>query len=98
MIGKKIKLWIAETYPSAVRYKPKSFKIMNDYNIPVYLIRVQHTEVSHDTERFGFYKTKEDAEKDARKLKGYKVSVERSWSRVPFEELVSSCKTRYPNI
>lgn len=71
---------------------------MCDYNIPVYSIRVQHTKVSYDTERFGFYKTKEDAEKDAKKLKGYKVSVERSYSRVPFEELVSSCKTRYPNL
>lgn len=71
---------------------------MCDYNIPVYSIRVQHTKVSYDTERFGYYKTKEDAEEDAKKLKGYKVSVERSYSRVPFEELVSSCKTRYPNL
>lgn len=72
----------------------------NDYNIPVYGIRVQHTKIPHDTERFGFYKTKEEAERVCEKLCGryYKVNVERSFSRVPFEELIASVHTRYPNI
>ena len=71
---------------------------MCDYNIPVFMIRLQRSEKDTDVERFGFYETKEETENVARKLHGYKVSVERYFSRVPFKELVNSCMTRYPNL
>jgi len=71
---------------------------MCDYNIPVFMIRVQKSEVSHDTERFGYYETKEEAETVARKLHGYKISVERMFSNRPFKEMVAACFCRYPNL
>lgn len=71
---------------------------MCDYNIPVFVIRLQRSEKETDVERFWYYQTKEDAEATANLLHGYKVSVERHWSRVPYNELIASCKTRYPNV
>ena len=71
---------------------------MCDYTIPVFMIRLQRSAKETDVERFWYYRTKEDAEEVAKKLHGYKVSVERQWSRVPYDELITSCKTRYPNI
>lgn len=71
---------------------------MCDYNIPVFVIRRQKSEKETDCERFWYYETKEEAEDVAKKLSGYKVSVERHFSRVPFKELVESCRTRYPNL
>lgn len=71
---------------------------MNDYNIPVFMIRLQRSEKETDCERFWYYETKEEAESVAKKLNGYKVSVERLWSNVPFDELVKGNRTRYPNL
>ena len=71
---------------------------MCDYNIPVFMIRLQRLEKCTDVERFWYYETKEEAENVARKLHGYKVSVERHFSRVPFKELIRDCRTRYPNL
>ena len=70
---------------------------MCDYNIPVFMIRLQRSEKCTDVERFWYYETKEEAENVARKLHGYKVSVERYFSRVPFKELIRDYRTRYPN-
>ena len=71
---------------------------MCDYNIPVFAIRRKKKKKETDCERFWYYKTKEEAEDVAKKLSGYKVSVERWWSNVPFDELVKGNRTRYPNL
>lgn len=71
---------------------------MCDYTIPVFVIRLQRSKKETDVERFWYYRTKEDAEAAAKQLHGYKVSVERHWSRVPYDDLITSNKTRYPNI
>ena len=65
----------------------------------VYVIRLQRTWISTDVERFWYYETREDAEKDANKLHGYKVSIEKHYARLPFNELIKDkrVKTRYPN-
>lgn len=71
---------------------------MGDCYYHVYMIRLQRSKKMTDVERFWFYETKEEAKQVAAKLHGYKVSVEKYCSSVPFEELIKINKTRYPNI
>lgn len=69
----------------------------------VYCIRLQRSKKVTDCERFWYYKTKQDAEEVAKKLHGYKITIETCYAGLPYEELIQgkwefSRNMRYPKL
>lgn len=64
----------------------------------IYMIRRQRSKISHDVERFWPYKTEQEAQQVAAKLDGYKVSVEKHYSPLTFDEWIKTNNTRFPKL
>lgn len=62
----------------------------------IYMIRRQRSSKTGDVERFWPYKTKEEAERVAATIQGYKVTVEKHYTFMPYDKWIESNKVRFP--